>query len=128
MKQLKLTHARKVLALIVLGAIATVFAGTALATIGSGFKERTVVARGKLSPQFKITGNALRLEPLRPTNRNVEGRHADLRRAARSADRNPRTRPRARPRPCDTAKHSRRHHGLWLVEPRSGPDADPLGL
>ena len=54
MKQLKLTHVRKVLALTVLGAVATVFAGTALATMGSGFKERTVVARGTLAPKFKI--------------------------------------------------------------------------
>jgi quercetin dioxygenase-like cupin family protein len=54
MKLLKLTHMRKVLALTVLGAVATVFAGTALATLGSGFKERTVVARGTLAPQFKI--------------------------------------------------------------------------
>ena len=54
MKPLKLTRLRKVLALIVLGAVATVFASTALATMGSGFKERTVVARGTLAPQFKI--------------------------------------------------------------------------
>jgi quercetin dioxygenase-like cupin family protein len=54
MKQLRLTRVRKVLALMVLGAVATVFAGTALATMGSGFKERTVVARGTLAPQFKI--------------------------------------------------------------------------
>jgi quercetin dioxygenase-like cupin family protein len=54
MKQLKLTHVRKVLALTVLGVVATVVAGTALATMGSGFKERTVVARGTLAPQFKI--------------------------------------------------------------------------
>ena len=44
----------KVLALGMLGALATVFAGTALATMGSGFKDRTVVARGTLAPQFKI--------------------------------------------------------------------------
>ena len=54
MNKLRLTHVRKVLALTVLGAVATVFAGTALATMGSGFKERTVVARGTLAPQFKI--------------------------------------------------------------------------
>jgi len=53
-KQSKLTRPRKVAALIVLGALATVFAGSALATMGSGFKERTVVARGTLAPQFKI--------------------------------------------------------------------------
>jgi quercetin dioxygenase-like cupin family protein len=54
MKQLKRTRGRKVLAITVLGAVATVLAGTALATMGSGFKERTVVARGTLAPQFKI--------------------------------------------------------------------------
>jgi quercetin dioxygenase-like cupin family protein len=54
MKQLKLTKVRKVLALTVLGAVATVIAGAALATSGSGFKERTVIARGTLAPHFKI--------------------------------------------------------------------------
>jgi quercetin dioxygenase-like cupin family protein len=53
-KQFKLRRGRKVLALIALGALATVFAGSALATMGSGFTERTVVARGTLAPQFKI--------------------------------------------------------------------------
>ena len=54
MKQLKLMNVRKVLALTVLGAVATVGAGVALATPGSGFKEVTVVARGTLAPHFKI--------------------------------------------------------------------------
>ncbi len=34
--------------------LAVVIAATALATPGSGFKERTVVARGTLAPHFKI--------------------------------------------------------------------------
>ena len=54
MKQLKLINMRKALALTVLGAVATAVVGTALATPGSGFKERTVVARGTLAPHFKI--------------------------------------------------------------------------
>ncbi len=37
-----------------LAGIAVVIAATALATPGSGFKERTVVARGTLGPHFKI--------------------------------------------------------------------------
>ena len=37
-----------------LAGIAVVIAATALATPGSGFKERTVVARGTFAPQFKI--------------------------------------------------------------------------
>jgi quercetin dioxygenase-like cupin family protein len=54
MKQLKRMSVRKVLALTVLGVVATVSAGVALATPGSGFKERTVIARGTLAPHFKI--------------------------------------------------------------------------
>jgi quercetin dioxygenase-like cupin family protein len=56
MKRLKLMNVRKVLALTLtlLGVVATVVAGVALATPGSGFKERTVVARGTLEPHFKI--------------------------------------------------------------------------
>ena len=53
-KQSKAKRVRKVLALIVLGAVATIAAGVALATPGSGFTDRTVVARGTLAPQFKI--------------------------------------------------------------------------
>jgi quercetin dioxygenase-like cupin family protein len=53
-KRFKLTRARTVIALSVLSALAAVLAGTAFATMGSGFKERTVVARGTLAPQFKI--------------------------------------------------------------------------
>ena len=52
-KQRKFTLSQ-VVALGMLAALATVFAGTALATMGSGFKDRTVVARGTLAPQFKI--------------------------------------------------------------------------
>jgi quercetin dioxygenase-like cupin family protein len=54
MKQLKLMNVRKALALTVVGAVATVGAGVAVATPGSGFIERTVVARGTLAPHFKI--------------------------------------------------------------------------
>jgi quercetin dioxygenase-like cupin family protein len=54
MKHPKVINVRKALALTMLGAVATVAAGVALATPGSGFKERTVVARGTLAPQFKI--------------------------------------------------------------------------
>src|SRR6266498_2240235 len=54
MKQLKFINVRKALTLTVLGAVATVVAGVALATPGSGFKERTVVARGTFGPHFKI--------------------------------------------------------------------------
>jgi quercetin dioxygenase-like cupin family protein len=54
MKQLKLMNVRKALALAALATVATVAAGTALATPGSGFKDRTVVARGTLAPHFKI--------------------------------------------------------------------------
>jgi quercetin dioxygenase-like cupin family protein len=53
MKRVKLMN-RKALALILLSAIATVVAGVAVATPGTGFKERTVVARGTLAPQFKL--------------------------------------------------------------------------
>jgi quercetin dioxygenase-like cupin family protein len=54
MKQLKLMSMRKALVFTVLGAVATVGVGVALGTPGSGFKERTVVARGTLAPHFKI--------------------------------------------------------------------------
>jgi quercetin dioxygenase-like cupin family protein len=54
MRQLKHMNVRKVLALVVIGAVATFAAATAFATSGSGFIERTVVARGTLAPQFKI--------------------------------------------------------------------------
>ncbi len=54
MKQFTFVNVRKVLALTVVGAVAAVGAGVALATMGSGFKERTVVARGTLAPHFKI--------------------------------------------------------------------------
>ena len=37
-----------------LAGIGVVIAATALATPGMGFKERTVIARGTLAPQFKI--------------------------------------------------------------------------
>lgn len=37
-----------------LAGLAIVIAATALATTGTGFKERTVVARGTLGPHFKI--------------------------------------------------------------------------
>jgi len=37
-----------------LAGLAVVIAATALATPGTGFKERTVIARGTLAPQFKI--------------------------------------------------------------------------
>ena len=54
MRHLKQMTAPKALALVVIGAIATVVAGAALATPGSGFIDRTVFARGTLAPQFKI--------------------------------------------------------------------------
>lgn len=54
MKQQKRTNVRIVLAFTVLGAVATVIAGAALATPGTGFKERTVIARGTYGPHFKI--------------------------------------------------------------------------
>jgi quercetin dioxygenase-like cupin family protein len=54
MKQLKRMSVRRALAITVLGAVAAVVAGAALATPGSGFIERTVVARGTLGPHFKI--------------------------------------------------------------------------
>jgi len=54
MKQHKLMNVRKAIALAVVGVVAMVPVGAALATLGSGFKERTVVARGTLAPQFKI--------------------------------------------------------------------------
>jgi quercetin dioxygenase-like cupin family protein len=44
----------KPLALLVLSVVAMVVAAVALATAGSGFKERTVVARGTLGPHFKL--------------------------------------------------------------------------
>jgi quercetin dioxygenase-like cupin family protein len=54
MKQLKGMNMRKALALAVVVAVAAVATGAAVATLGSGFKERTVVARGTLAPHFKI--------------------------------------------------------------------------
>lgn len=54
MKQLKFMSGRKALALAVLTAVAMVATGAALATMGTGFKERTVVARGTLEGHFKI--------------------------------------------------------------------------
>jgi quercetin dioxygenase-like cupin family protein len=54
MKQLKRMSVRRALALTLLGTVAAVVAGAALATPGSGFIERTVVARGTLGPHFKI--------------------------------------------------------------------------
>jgi quercetin dioxygenase-like cupin family protein len=54
MKQLKLVNVRKLVPLAVVGAVALVPVAAALATAGSGFKERTVVARGTLEDQFKI--------------------------------------------------------------------------
>lgn len=53
MKQLKLMNVRKALALTVLGAVATVAAGAALATPGSN-ATATVIARGTLEGHFKI--------------------------------------------------------------------------
>src|SRR5688500_8499417 len=53
MKQLQRMTVRKAV-LAVLVAVTAIAAGTALATPGFGFKERTVVARGTLGPQFKI--------------------------------------------------------------------------
>src|SRR5262245_54545248 len=50
-------HARKTLVLALLAVVAvvaTIAATGALATPGSGFKLREVVARGTLAPQFKI--------------------------------------------------------------------------
>jgi quercetin dioxygenase-like cupin family protein len=47
-------NARGALVLVVVGAVVTFAAAAALATPGSGFIERTVVARGTLAPQFKI--------------------------------------------------------------------------
>jgi quercetin dioxygenase-like cupin family protein len=54
MQQLKLVNVRKMIPLAVVGAVALVPVAAALATAGSGFKERTVVARGTLEDQFKI--------------------------------------------------------------------------
>lgn len=54
MRRLKLVDVRKALALVVIGAVATVGAAAALATPGSGFLDRTVFARGTLAPHFKI--------------------------------------------------------------------------
>lgn len=47
-------NVRKLVPLAVVGAVALVPVAAALATAGSGFKERTVVARGTLEDQFKI--------------------------------------------------------------------------
>jgi quercetin dioxygenase-like cupin family protein len=47
-------NARSAVALVVLGVVAAVAISTALATPGSGFKLREVVARGTLAPHFKI--------------------------------------------------------------------------
>ena len=54
MKQLKLVNVRKAIAVAVVGVVAMVPVGAAVATLGSGFKERTVVARGTLAPHLKI--------------------------------------------------------------------------
>jgi quercetin dioxygenase-like cupin family protein len=54
MRKLQHLNVRKALALVVVGAVASVAAAAALATSGSGFIDRTVVARGTLAPQFKI--------------------------------------------------------------------------
>jgi quercetin dioxygenase-like cupin family protein len=50
----KHVRVRWVLAVAVLGLMTALAIGTALATPGSGFKLREVVARGTLAPQFKI--------------------------------------------------------------------------
>ena len=47
-------NVRRALALVVIGVVAAVPVGAALATQGSGFLDRTVVARGTLADQFKI--------------------------------------------------------------------------
>lgn len=54
MNSLKRITARKAVALAVIGTVATVAVGAALATPGSGFIDRTVFARGTLEPHFKI--------------------------------------------------------------------------
>ena len=54
MKQRRRINARRVIVLAVVGVVAAVPVGAALATQGSGFLERTVVARGTLENQFKI--------------------------------------------------------------------------
>jgi quercetin dioxygenase-like cupin family protein len=54
MKQLKRVNVRKMIPVALVGAVALVPVGAALATAGSGFKERTVVARGTLEDQFKL--------------------------------------------------------------------------
>jgi quercetin dioxygenase-like cupin family protein len=54
MNKRKYMNIRKALALVAVGAVAIVAAATALATSGSGFIERAVVARGTLGPHFKI--------------------------------------------------------------------------
>jgi quercetin dioxygenase-like cupin family protein len=54
MKQLRFMNVSKPLALAVLGAIAAVVAGVALATPGSGVLSSSVIARGTLGPHFKI--------------------------------------------------------------------------
>jgi quercetin dioxygenase-like cupin family protein len=47
-------NVRRALALVIIGVVAAVPVGAALATQGSGFLDRTVVARGTLADQFKI--------------------------------------------------------------------------
>ena len=54
MSHLKLLNGRKPLALVLVSVVFMVVAAVALATAGSGFKERTVVARGTLGPHFKL--------------------------------------------------------------------------
>jgi quercetin dioxygenase-like cupin family protein len=54
MKQLKHVNGRKMIPLAVVAVVALVPVAAALATAGSGFKERVVVARGTLEDQFKI--------------------------------------------------------------------------
>ena len=54
MKQLKLVNVRKMIPLAVVGAVALVPVAAAFATMGTGFKERTVMARGTLEGHFKI--------------------------------------------------------------------------
>ncbi len=54
MRWIKLSNARKLLAFAVAAALTTIAVRAALATPGSGFIDRTVVARGTLAPHFKI--------------------------------------------------------------------------
>ncbi len=54
MRRFKRVNVRKALVFTVLGAVVALPAGAALATPGSGFIERTVVARGTLEGHFKI--------------------------------------------------------------------------